>query len=763
MLSRKEVISVVWRTEIKRLLSFLAGDNTSKNKISRFIFSYLAVILICTTVMATIVYNYIDKKTESTIIDTNNSTLLNFRNTTDDFILKNIDNIALSILSGEDIFINLFTSPLDRNIYAVNTIYDRLKSLASLNSIITDISIYYKSNNVVISTKGIKYLDKDSNQPDSRDIGWISRLNGMSTLYEWMEPRKTVGKETNPSYSVNTITLLRKYPISYNSYLGGIAISLDESRLHQLIKNTASENIQQIIIVNEKGIIISHSDESLINTPISDLPFGKELKNFINDSGYFITQNDGKKIAVSYAASGYNSWKYVTVNYTDQQAERYKFLYLLLLYFVISLILICLLALILSLKRIIRANSEVKDLSSILREQENEIQKNRGVVRQNFYMNLIDGIYQKEDEIKDQLKLLKIDYSHPCYAVAVIKLYGEKASDVRTFEYTKLKIVEYSEAVFREMDINCLCTQSKKSVILILNIRDNDANCKEIIRKICGYIFNELGFKACAGISDVCGSPLKIAEAYGQAMACINYGYLLNEKYIFVYQEIKPLESSKNTISDTYLEKFTSALHIHNKKEAIHSVHDLTEDISHNTYSYNRVITVLMQFTAVLENFRKKAFKGDRDCAYDDLFYNFSCCENITDFTVLIENFLDEWIVTNESYSSMRNKELIERIKLYISSNISRQTVSLNSVADAMHISPNYLSRIFKEETGMYFIDYLIEARLEMSKDLLLCSDMRIESIAETAGYSSLMYYSRIFKSRYGVTPKQYRMENMKV
>lgn len=742
---------------------YLPGSNRSKNRISHYIFSYLAVILICTVVMTTIVYFYINHKTESNIIAANNSTLINFRNTTDVFILKSLDSIGLSILSDEDIFINLFSKPVNENISTVNAIYNKLKALASLNPIITEISVYYKINGIVISTKGIKYLKEQSDQPDSRDTGWITRLDSMKNLYEWMEPRKTSGKETNPSYSINTITLLRRYPFSYNTYLGGIAISIDESKLHKLIKNTATENIQQIIIVNEKGMIISHSDEKMISTSISELPFGKELEKRKEENSYFVTTYDGKKIVVSYAASGYNGWRYISVNYMSQLSERYNFLYLVLLYFVASIIIICILALILSVKRIGKANSEVNDLSSIIKEQEGEIQKNRNVVRQNFFLNLLEGIYQKADEINDQLKLLKIDYSYPFYVTVVVKLYGEKTSDLRTIEYTKLKIIEYTETMFQDSDMHCLCTQSKKSVILILNIQNNDATYKESIRKICGYIYNELGFQMCTGLGEVCDNLLGITESYKQAMACINYGYLLNDKYLLSYDEIMPLEASRNRIPDVYVEKFSSFLHMRNKKDAINCIHSLVDNINHNIYSINHVMTVLRQIIAALERFKRQTFKNTADNAYPDLFYNFNYCENITDFTVLVENVLDAWIITGESLSKTRNKELIEKIKLYIGSNISHEMISLDSMSDVMHISPNYLSRLFKEETGMYFIDYLIEARLEMSKDLLICSDMSLESISVSAGYSSLMYYNRKFKARYGITPKQYRMSNMEI
>lgn len=746
--------------KIKLQLSFLFGKNRLKNEMSRYIFSFWVIILICTFVMTAIIYLYVDKITERNITDANNSTLLNFRNTTDSFILKNINAMGLSILSGDDIFVDLFDKPIGENYGTVTNIYNRLKSMENLNPIINEISIYYKNNDVLISTKGIIYLKNHSSKPDERDTEWITHLDSMKKISEWIGPRITSGKENIKSNPTNTITLLFKYPFSFNNSLGGVAISIDESKLHQLIKNTASENIQQIIIVNEKGIIISHNNENYISTTIYDLPYGKKLENLKNDSGYFVTREGGKKVIVSYASSAYNNWKYVTVNYTDQLAERYKFIYLMLLYFGVCLIITCLFVLFISMKRICKANSKVNDLSSIITEQENEIQKNRNIVRQNFYLNLINGIYQREDEITNQFQLLKIDFSYPLYIVSIIKLYGEKASDLRTFEYTKLKAMEFAKAAFQEAGINCLCTQSKKDIILILNLKDNSTDYKEIIRKICEHIYNELGFKTCAGLGNIFDNLLGITISYMQAISCINYSYLLSDKLLLTYDEIIPMETSKDIIPDTYIERFSNNLRLYNKKEAILCIHDLIADISQNTYSYSHVQSVLNHIISSLEKFKKQMSKETAANTYPDLFYSFGCCESIIDFTVLVENVLDSWIDSSESYSKTRNRELVEKAKLYINLNLKHECISLNSIANIMHISHNYLSRIFKEETAMYFIDYLTEARLEMSKDLLMCSDMQIENIAEIAGYSSQLYYNRKFKARYGVTPKQYRQAN---
>ncbi|MEG1381226.1 MAG: helix-turn-helix transcriptional regulator, partial [Ruthenibacterium sp.] len=66
-------------------------------------------------------------------------------------------------------------------------------------------------------------------------------------------------------------------------------------------------------------------------------------------------------------------------------------------------------------------------------------------------------------------------------------------------------------------------------------------------------------------------------------------------------------------------------------------------------------------------------------------------------------------------------------------------------------------SKIFKSETGITFIDYVIDKKLELSRKLLLTTDKKVEDISTEAGYSTSQYFISRFKRTYGFTPKEYR------
>lgn len=99
---------------------------------------------------------------------------------------------------------------------------------------------------------------------------------------------------------------------------------------------------------------------------------------------------------------------------------------------------------------------------------------------------------------------------------------------------------------------------------------------------------------------------------------------------------------------------------------------------------------------------------------------------------------------------------VIENAKRYIRDNFKKD-ISLDDVSKEVQISPYYFSKLFKEETGQNFIEYLTNARIEEAKHLLQETDMSMKEIGVMTGYSDPNYFSRIFKKTIGVTPTEFK------
>ncbi|WP_020618913.1 helix-turn-helix domain-containing protein [Paenibacillus daejeonensis] len=83
--------------------------------------------------------------------------------------------------------------------------------------------------------------------------------------------------------------------------------------------------------------------------------------------------------------------------------------------------------------------------------------------------------------------------------------------------------------------------------------------------------------------------------------------------------------------------------------------------------------------------------------------------------------------------------------------------LSLQTVAEEMGISVSYLSKLFKEQLGETFIDYVTRIRLEHAQQLLVETDLTMQQIADAIGYTSVQQMFRVFKKRLGMTPGEYR------
>lgn len=85
------------------------------------------------------------------------------------------------------------------------------------------------------------------------------------------------------------------------------------------------------------------------------------------------------------------------------------------------------------------------------------------------------------------------------------------------------------------------------------------------------------------------------------------------------------------------------------------------------------------------------------------------------------------------------------------------EQITLSSVAHIVGLSPNYLSRIFREEFGKSFNEFIIELRIEKAIQLLETSNLKVYEVAEAIGIPSYRYFSVLFRKRTGLTPKEYR------
>jgi AraC-like DNA-binding protein/HAMP domain-containing protein len=106
--------------------------------------------------------------------------------------------------------------------------------------------------------------------------------------------------------------------------------------------------------------------------------------------------------------------------------------------------------------------------------------------------------------------------------------------------------------------------------------------------------------------------------------------------------------------------------------------------------------------------------------------------------------------------------QMIAKAQEYILQNYGRGDLSLEEVANVVHVSGCYFSLIFKREVGMTFIDYLVKVRIEKAKELLAIPGNLSYEVAYQVGYNNPTYFSRTFKKHTGISPTEFKNQYTK-
>ncbi|MCQ3035721.1 MAG: AraC family transcriptional regulator [Bacilli bacterium] len=109
-----------------------------------------------------------------------------------------------------------------------------------------------------------------------------------------------------------------------------------------------------------------------------------------------------------------------------------------------------------------------------------------------------------------------------------------------------------------------------------------------------------------------------------------------------------------------------------------------------------------------------------------------------------------------EDVSEIKNYNIhVLKAKKYIKEHLTGNT-NVETIADNLFVTPNYLSSIFKKETGMTISQYVLKLKMSLAKKMLKYSNLTKNEIAFELGFSSQSHFCSAFKSITGLTPNEY-------
>lgn len=124
---------------------------------------------------------------------------------------------------------------------------------------------------------------------------------------------------------------------------------------------------------------------------------------------------------------------------------------------------------------------------------------------------------------------------------------------------------------------------------------------------------------------------------------------------------------------------------------------------------------------------------------------------------IIRTKIIDLLILTARKISHSQPQDIVSRVIAQIHKNYN-QNLMLKNIAADMNYSLPYISKLFKDTTGLTFRLYLQKTRIEEACRMLANTNEKVLCIAKAVGYSDVDFFSRVFKASTGTTPQQFRI-----
>jgi AraC-like DNA-binding protein len=134
---------------------------------------------------------------------------------------------------------------------------------------------------------------------------------------------------------------------------------------------------------------------------------------------------------------------------------------------------------------------------------------------------------------------------------------------------------------------------------------------------------------------------------------------------------------------------------------------------------------------------------------------------SVDDIIAWVNDVMHRFVQHVFDYANSKYVDVIFKAMAFIKENYTKK-ISLQEIADAVHLNVTYFSKVFKDETGQTPGNYITSLRIEASKKLLKNVSINMADIPELIGFESQSYFIQIFKKAEGCTPGHYRRKLLK-
>lgn len=393
--------------------------------------------------------------------------------------------------------------------------------------------------------------------------------------------------------------------------------------------------------------------------------------------------------------------------------------------------------------------------------QREKLNHSIGWLRRHFLQEFVVETYAEEDEVREKLDFLNMKLpTQAKYCVVCVDMDARDMQRESGGQEDGLSFQGLLEDILSVHGAGYVFDYEKNGYVFLMMDDEGDSEgLMGAAEKLCREVIETMGvdgIRATVGLSGLAESRGDIPGAFRLAKENVKARLILGSSrvitdYKTAGSEKVELAAAAKAVKENLVASDCTVL-----EKAVNQYFDILgrrKEIS-LLYAIQCVSLLVGETMDILPGLSGKEKEGAaiQQETYDRL----TQCETLPEMREVVAEYL---VTLNEFICGCTHsaaEETVEKIKRIVRTQYMEQ-LSIQSIAEQVYLTPNYICMVFKQNVGRTINQYITEIRIEMAKRQLEDPAVRLADIGIMVGYTEPSYFSKIFKRYVALTPKEYR------
>ncbi|WP_083613367.1 response regulator [Paenibacillus sp. P46E] len=409
-----------------------------------------------------------------------------------------------------------------------------------------------------------------------------------------------------------------------------------------------------------------------------------------------------------------------------------------------------------------------KDHQMNVEQLKKQVENHMPLIREKFLQNWVAGLYRDERELWEKISFFRLPFTEGDVLTAGVLQLDDYETAVDKFSEENKQLLYFAiQNIINEClesppgGISFVASENEFIIFFCPGTSASPGGIASLCETIMGSIQQYLRLDASIGIGRACPTASELEDSYKDALAALVHTFYTGHGSIL---DIKDVQSATETLQSTFFYNFHARLMNELKAGHTEEVMELLEKLFDRLAApklqidYVQSICAEMIFTSARALYELdediEQVLQDRLTIMDTLYKQ----KNISGLKAYMLSLFYDLSTYVAGKNTSRNSKTINRIRAIVQEGYAHE-LSIARIAEEVYLTPNYISLIFKKETGETLTDFITRIRIDKAKELLHSTDLKVMEIAERVGYDNPHYFSTVFKKIVGKHPLKYRSD----